>query len=222
LQEFCLWITRIEQLSRELTPVKAVSQLITDIDYYAWLMETSQTEAKAQRRIENVIELTEWLQRLYDTEIENNLSSAAEVELSDLLNKMILLNILERNEEEEETNNVSLMTLHSAKGLEFPHVYMVGMEEELLPHRTSIEEDNVEEERRLCYVGITRAREQLTLTLAAKRKRFGEHIDCEPSRFISELPDEDLEWVHGKEQLKGEEKKAFGRNNIANIRAMLE
>jgi len=222
LQEFCLWITRIEQLSRELTPVKAVSQLITDIDYYAWLMETSQTEAKAQRRIENVIELTEWLQRLYDTEIENNLSSAAEVELSDLLNKMILLNILERNEEEEETNNVSLMTLHSAKGLEFPHVYMVGMEEELLPHRTSIEEDNVEEERRLCYVGITRAREQLTLTLAANRKRFGEHIVCEPSRFISELPDEDLEWVHGKEQLKGEEKKAFGRNNIANIRAMLE
>jgi len=222
LQEFCHWITRIAQLSRELTPVNAVSQLLTDMDYFSWLMETSQTEVKAQRRIENVNELTEWLQRLYDVEIEKNLSSNDEVELSDLLNKMILLNILERNEEEQETNNVSLMTLHSAKGLEFPHVYMVGMEEELLPHRTSIEEDNIEEERRLCYVGITRARQQLTLTLAAKRKRFGEYIDCEPSRFISELPEDDLEWVHGKEQLQGEDKKNFARNNIANLRAMLE
>ena len=222
LQEFCHWITRIELLSRELTPVKAVSQLITDMDYFAWLMETSPTEAKAQRRIENVNELIEWLQRLYDLEIEKELSSANEVELSDLLNKMILLNILERNEEDQETNNVSLMTLHSAKGLEFPHVYMVGMEEELLPHRTSIEEDNVEEERRLCYVGITRARQQLTFTLAAKRRRFGEQIDCEPSRFIAELPQEDLEWVHGKEQLQGEDKKNFARNNIANLRAMLD
>jgi ATP-dependent DNA helicase Rep len=222
LQEFCQWITRIEQLSRELTPVKAITQLISDMDYYAWLMETSPTEAKAQRRIENVNELVEWLQRLYDQEIDKNISSAADIELSDLLNKMILMNILEKNEEEQETNCVSLMTLHSAKGLEFPHVYMVGMEEELLPHRTSIEEDNIEEERRLCYVGITRAKQQLTLTLTARRKRFGEYMDCEPSRFISELPEEDLEWVHGREQLQGEDKKVFARNSIDNLRAMLD
>lgn len=114
------------------------------------------------------------------------------------------------------------MTLHSAKGLEFPHVYMVGMEEQLLPHRTSIEEDNVEEERRLCYVGITRARQHLTLTLAAKRKRFGEFIDCEPSRFISELPKEDLQWINGKEKLQGSDKKAFVGSHLASMRAMLD
>ncbi|MFK5985685.1 MAG: UvrD-helicase domain-containing protein [Pseudomonadota bacterium] len=222
LQEFCNWINRIGELSRELSPVKAVSQLITDMDYYAWLIETSSTEAKAQRRIENVNELVEWLQRLYDLEVEKNINSSNEVELSDIVNKMILLNILEQNEEEQETNCVSLMTLHSAKGLEFPHVYMVGMEEELLPHRTSIEEDNIEEERRLCYVGITRAREQLTLTMAAKRRRFGEDIDCEPSRFISELPEEDLQWINGKEKLQGSEKKTFVGSHLANIRAMLD
>jgi ATP-dependent DNA helicase Rep len=222
LQEFCQWIKRIEEITRELTPVKAISQMITDMDYLAWLMETSATEAKAQRRIENVGELVEWLQRLYDQEVEKSLTSGTSVELSDLVNKMILINIMEKNEEEEETNCIFLMTLHSAKGLEFPHVYMVGMEEELLPHRTSIEDDNIEEERRLCYVGITRAKQNLTLTLAAKRKRFGEFIDCEPSRFISELPSEDLEWLNEKEQLKGDEKKAFAKNNIANLRAMLD
>ncbi len=222
LVEFCQWITRIAKLSQELTPIKAISQMISDMDYYAWLMETSNTETKAQRRIENVIELVEWLQRLYDQEVEKNLSSSNTIELSDIVNKMILLNILEQNEEEQETNCVSLMTLHSAKGLEFPHVYMIGMEEELLPHRTSIEEDNIEEERRLCYVGITRARQHLTLTLAAKRRRFGEDIDCEPSRFIAELPSEDLEWVNGKEKLQGEEKKNFVGSHLANMRALLE
>ncbi len=84
------------------------------------------------------------------------------------------------------------MTLHASKGLEFPHVTIMGMEEELLPHRGSIEEDNVEEERRLCYVGITRAKRSLTLTLCAKRKQFGEMLDCAPSRFLDELPYDDV------------------------------
>ncbi len=104
------------------------------------------------------------------------------------------MDILERQDEESGGDRVHLMTLHAAKGLEFPHVFLVGMEEELLPHRTSIEEDNIEEERRLAYVGITRARRTLTMTCARHRRRGGEMIACEPSRFLSELPDEDLVW----------------------------
>jgi ATP-dependent DNA helicase Rep len=76
------------------------------------------------------------------------------------------------------------MTLHAAKGLEFPHVFIIGMEEEILPHRTSIEEDGIEEERRLAYVGITRAQRSLVFTLANSRKRDGEKMDCEESRFL--------------------------------------
>jgi len=215
LHEFAEWIELIREKSTHEHPVKAVQQMIIDMDYYPWLMETSKTEAQATRRNENVDELIEWLQRLYDQEDEHK-------ELDELVNKMILLDIMERNEEEQELDCVTLMTLHSAKGLEFPHVYMVGMEEELLPHRTSIEEDNIEEERRLCYVGITRAQQQLTLTLAAKRRRFGEIVDCEPSRFIAELPEADLEWLQGKDQLQGKEKQVHAKASLANIRAILD
>jgi len=74
------------------------------------------------------------------------------------------------------------------------------MEENLLPHRNSIEDGNIEEERRLAYVGITRAQQTMTMTMAAKRKQFGDTIDCEPSRFIEELPQDDLSWQGGAEE----------------------
>src|SRR5690606_37280459 len=100
--------------------------------------------------------------------------------------------LLDRQEEEQADDKVQLMTLHASKGLEFPHVFLIGMEEDILPHRTSIEEGSIEEERRLAYVGITRAQRSLTLTMAAKRRQFGEVISTTPSRFIDELPQEDL------------------------------
>ena len=80
------------------------------------------------------------------------------------------------------------MTLHASKGLEFPFVFMMGLEEELLPHRNSIDEGNIEEERRLMYVGITRAQVGLYLTLAAIRSQYGEKVEITPSRFLDELP----------------------------------
>jgi ATP-dependent DNA helicase Rep len=89
------------------------------------------------------------------------------------------------------------MTLHAAKGLEFPHVYIIGMEENLLPHRVSIEEENIAEERRLAYVGITRAQQTLAMTLALKRRQMGDTIHCEPRRFITELPQAYLQWQGG-------------------------
>ena len=93
-----------------------------------------------------------------------------------MVSHLTLMDVLDRQDEEEGGDRVHLMTLHAAKGLEFPHVFLVGMEEELLPHRTSIEEDSIEEERRLAYVGITRAREHLTFTLARRRKLYGEMV----------------------------------------------
>jgi ATP-dependent DNA helicase Rep len=86
------------------------------------------------------------------------------------------------------------MTLHGSKGLEFPHVFLAGVEEDLLPHRNSLEENAEAEERRLMYVGITRARESLTLSFARHRRRYGEAVACEPSRFLGELPKELLDW----------------------------
>jgi ATP-dependent DNA helicase Rep len=106
---------------------------------------------------------------------------------------LVLRDLLERQEEEDLSDQVQLMTLHASKGLEFPHVFMVGMEEDLLPHRNSIDDNNIEEERRLTYVGITRAQKTLTMTLAGKRKQFGEHSETTPSRFLDELPLDDIE-----------------------------
>src|SRR5439155_1592216 len=89
-----------------------------------------------------------------------------------------------------------LVTLHSAKGLEFPVVIMVGLEDGLFPHsRSRDDEDELEEERRLCYVGMTRARQRLVLTGAARRRVFGEYQNSEPSRFIDEVPAELLERI---------------------------
>ena len=111
------------------------------------------------------------------------------------------------------------MTLHAAKGLEFPNVYLVGFEERLLPHQSSLEEDNVEEERRIAYVGITRAQRNLTLTLAKVRKRLGEKMRCEPSRFLDELP-QDLLVVEGNTSKDAEEQQQTNQNNMAQLRAM--
>ena len=101
--------------------------------------------------------------------------------------------MLIRNEEDEEKSRgtITLMTLHSAKGLEFPHVFMVGLEEDLLPHRKSVEQGGeISEERRLCYVGITRARERLWMSYARQRGQRGKLVPRTPSRFLEEVPDQ--------------------------------
>jgi len=217
LNQFSQWIIQIIQLCEQTTPIEGIRQLLKECNYYAWLMENSISEQKAKRRIENVEELIEWLFRLQQIEAEKQND---EVELSQLVNKLILIDILEKNEEAELTDCVSLMTLHSAKGLEFPYVYIVGVEEELLPHSNSIENDDIEEERRLFYVGITRAKKQLNLSMSNMRKRYGEQINCIPSRFIEELPQQDLSWLN-IEQTE-EQKQHSIESSLATMRALLD
>jgi len=212
LQRFAEWILELRHLTDNGETVSVARRLVTDIDYERWLLDNSRDEAQAIRRMDNVNELLGWLERMA--------RSNPEAELSELVAKLALLDTLDR-EEEDRGDRVHLMTLHAAKGLEFPHVYLVGMEEDLLPHRSSIEEENIEEERRLAYVGVTRAQKTLTLSFATKRKRYGEMIDCQPSRFIDELPSEDLQWAGEGVEVNKEEQQQRGHAHLANLKSLL-
>ena len=191
-----------------------IETMLHHLHYEQWLRETSKSKETAERKIKNVRELMAWLQKIVANPQTPTLS------LSELVAKILLMDILERNQEEESQDQVSLMTLHAAKGLEFPHVFLIGMEENILPHQNSIESGAIEEERRLAYVGITRAQKTCTFSYCTHRQRYGEISECEPSRFLTELPEEDLEWANKKE-LPPEERKARAKANLANLKTML-
>jgi len=143
------------------------------------------------------------------------------MDLPALAQRMTLLGILDQQTREKDSNAVSLLTLHAAKGLEYKHVFLAGMEEEILPHRDCVDDDRLHEERRLCFVGITRAQISLTFTLTQKRRRYGEWLNTLPSRFLDEIPAELLNWQGvGIEQPKAVTQ-AQGREHLASIRAML-
>jgi ATP-dependent DNA helicase Rep len=214
LREFTAWLEGLARADGAGQPVDTVRQLLSDIDYRDWLAQTSSTDKLAERRWENVEELLGWLNRLQQDEQRG-------ATLAHMVNHLALMDVLERQDEEDNTERVALMTLHAAKGLEFPHVFLVGMEEELLPHRSSIEEDNIAEERRLAYVGLTRAQRTLVMTCAERRRRAGELTRCEPSRFLGELPAEDLRWEGRGARLSAEEKEARARASLAGLKAML-
>src|SRR5690606_41507158 len=144
----------------------------------------------------------------------------AEPSASDGFGKLGQRDMRARQEDEEDADRVQLTATPASKGLDCPHVYVMGMEEEILPHRSSIEAGTVDEERRLAYVAITRAKRNLTFTFAARRRQFGEIIDCLPSRFLDELPQEDLEW-EGTEDVPVEQKQARGNSALADIRSLL-
>ncbi len=212
LAEFAAWIDG-QRRQADSEPVATVRKLVDAMDYAGWLKDNSNSLATAERRIENVDELIGWLDKLSNEHTKGG-------SLADMVSHLSLLDVLERQEEQEGGDRVHLMTLHAAKGLEFPHVFLVGMEEEILPHRTSIEEDNIEEERRLAYVGITRARNSLTFTLARRRRRYGETVTCEPSRFLDELPDGELDRPDTREQ-SPEERRERGKAHLSALRGLL-
>jgi len=217
LRRFTVWLSALHDQAQEADTATVVKELLADIAYDAWLKETCDSLEAAEKRMENVLELTGWLTRLARQDAEDSPSFA------ELVAKLSLIGMLD-NEEDDRSDQVSLMTLHAAKGLEFPHVFLVGMEEGLLPHRVSLEGDDaqtaIEEERRLTYVGITRAKKSLTFTYAKQRKRYGEVVQCEPSRFLDELPADDLQW-EGKSTATPEQKQERGNAHLAHLRNLL-
>ncbi len=190
LRRFAHWVENTCRRLHEEDPIPVIKQLFTDIEYEEWLHQHAGTPKQAERRMDNIWYLVESVQRMLD----DGKGTADEIGIEDAISKLILRDMMEQREEEDDSDKVQLLTLHASKGLEFPHVFIMGLEEEILPHRTSIEEGNIEEERRLMYVGITRARETLTLTYAGQRKQYGEKIETIPSRFLDELPEEDIIW----------------------------
>lgn len=216
LQRFKHWLDGVRHKVALEDPIATLHEMIRDIDYENWIRQQTASDKAAEFRISNVWFLVEALKNTLEKDEEGDMT------IEDAIGKLVLRDMLERQQEEEENaEGVQMMTLHASKGLEFPYVFIMGMEEEILPHRSSIEADTIEEERRLAYVGITRARQTLAFTFAAKRKQYGEIIDCTPSRFLDELPPDDLAW-EGLDDAPVEVKAARGNNALADIRAMLK
>jgi ATP-dependent DNA helicase Rep len=194
LRAFSAMIIATGDRGERANPIEAINDLFEQIAYESWLRDQADSPARAEQQLANMKELQAWLGRLHE--------ESTELGLIDLMGRLSLLTSLDKDKDAGQ--EVRLMTLHGSKGLEFPHVFIAGVEEELLPHRNSMEEGGEEEERRLMYVGITRARESLTLSYAGHRRRYGEHIRCEPSRFLDELPRDLLEW-RGEDASRDEE-----------------
>lgn len=183
IKRFFELISGLQQFPR--SPVEDIIKRVIDkTNYFAFLRECGETEAKD--RIANVEELVNAAHE-YDI-------TYSEGSLQGFLEEVALVSDVDKLEDTIEA--VTLMTLHTAKGLEFPVVFIAGMEEGLLPHVESNDaDDEIEEERRVCYVGITRAMQKLILTHAKRRMQYGQLNLCRPSRFLDEIPDEIVERI---------------------------
>jgi ATP-dependent DNA helicase Rep len=175
LREFGDFIKRMEARAMAEPAGKVLNDIVRAIGYESWLFESLEPR-EAEGRWSNVSDLVDWLDKKGTEENKNLLELAQSVALLSMLDK-----------EDGAADAVQLATLHAAKGLEFRHVFLVGVEEGLLPHRDSLEPGKLEEERRLMYVGITRAQASLTVSHCDKRKQGRELMAREPSRFIVEM-----------------------------------
>ena len=216
LQKFARWIVELNDEIQRSEPERAVRSMLASLHYEEYLYEYATSPKAAEMQSKNVATLFDWVADMLKGDEFNE-----PMNLNQIVTRLTLRDMLERGEEEDDSDQVQLMTLHASKGLEFPHVFLIGMEEGILPHQTSIDEDNVEEERRLAYVGITRAQQNLWFSLCKERRQFGELIRPEPSRFLLELPENDLQWERDKPPLTAEQQQAKTQSHIANLRAIL-
>ena len=219
LQRFKHWLQSVQRNVYSDKPVPAIRELLEDIDYQDWLRQNASSDAAANKRWENINLLISQIEyALKDSESDSVEADKNPIEAA--ISKIILRDILDREQEESADDKVQLLTLHAAKGLEFLHVFLIGMEEEVLPHRNSIEGDQIEEERRLAYVGITRAQRTLTMTSAAQRTQFGETSATTPSRFVDELPQDDLVRMGGNTEASAEQNQAAGEESLDALKSL--
>jgi ATP-dependent DNA helicase Rep len=208
LMLFCNFINRIQERAGKDPCGELLDELLRAINYETWLYDSHESR-QADAKWKNVQDFIDWLKRKAELD---------EKSLLDMVQTIALINMLEGKDQEQDA--VTLSTLHAAKGLEFPHVFIVGAEEDILPFRDS-DEKQIEEERRLMYVGITRAERSLQISYCNRRKRGKDWHACEPSRFIGEMPEDELQYAGGHAEAAPTVTKDEGKNKLANLKAML-
>ncbi len=213
LLTFCQYINKLQDRATKDPAGEVLNDMLTAIQYEAFLYDSEEPRS-AEAKWKNVLDFVGWLTKKGE--------GTGDGETRDLLNltQMVALMSMLEGREDGEPDAVKLSTLHAAKGLEFGHVFLIGVEEGILPHRESVDTDRIEEERRLMYVGITRAQKSLNISWCKKRKRAGETEICEPSRFIEELPTDDIRHF-GNPSADPAASKEHGKERMAQIRAML-
>jgi ATP-dependent DNA helicase Rep len=208
LSGFVALIRSLEGETRKASAADLVDLIARRTGYEDHLLVENRDEAVRSRRRQNLTELAEWFRAMQRTESG----------IGDLAAQLALLT---QGDRDDPGNAVRLMTLHSAKGLEFRFVNIIGVAEGRLPHEAGIDEGRVEEERRLMYVGITRARENLCLSYAARSRRYGEIVANQPSRFLAELPDADLHRDGVDAEQDAEARRELASSHIARLADLL-
>ncbi len=223
LLTFCQYINKLQDRAVRDPAGEVLNDMMTAIQYEAFLYDSEEPRA-AESKWKNVLDFIAWLTKKSEgnTEFGNESDGKNLLELTQMVSLMSML----EGREDSEPDAVKLSTLHAAKGLEFGHVFLIGVEEGILPHRESIDAGvadptKIEEERRLMYVGITRAQKSLNISWCKKRKRAGETTACEPSRFIAELPNDDVRHFGNPFNQDPEASKQLGKERMAQIKAML-
>jgi len=215
MQAFTQWLVNVGDQTDRGDTAAVLRSMIREINYEDFLYDTSPSAKAAEMRMKNVTELFSWV-----TQMLEGSDDEEPMTLPQIVTRLTLRDMMERNEDEDSSDQVQLMTLHASKGLEFPYVFLIGMEEGLLPHQTSIDEGSVEEERRLAYVGITRAQRELIFTYAKERRQFGEVSRTEASRFLHELPQDDLNWELKQVKKTEAHKKQSNEQGVASLRSL--
>ncbi len=204
VREFCNFINTMEYRATREPAGQVLDDLVRAIGYETWLYESCETR-EAETKWANVSDFAGWIRRKGDDDGKS---------LADVAQTIALITMLD--EEAADFDGVQLATLHASKGLEWPHVFLVGVEEGFLPHQSSIDAGQIEEERRLMYVGVTRAQRSLTITACERRKLAGEMRQVEASRFIDELGGEGVQRPDRNAPTSREDARA----KLANLRAM--